>query len=388
MKKLTAYSLPSALVFVLASWSASLFAAVLPEDRTDVLYHRFEGGGVTIDGPSVLVRKGVAEKVSVWANYYVDFVSSASLDVITQGSAYTEERTETSTGFDYLRDRTIMSLSYTNSSESDYEAETFGLGLSQDFFGDLSTISLGYSQGNDTVRQNGSPDVQEPAQHQRFSIGWTQVLTKNWIVAVNSETVIDEGRLDNPYRGARYLGTDGAQQLFQPEKYPTTRNSDAFAIRSMVYLPYRASVRAEARIFQDSWGVKSTNYELRYVHPYKDSWIFEAKYRMYDQSKGADFYADLFPYSDPDRLDFRGRDKELAVFSNTAFGLGASYEFKAGWLSFFDKTTVNLYWDSIAFDYENYRDNKPENTEAFGTGNEPLYSFNANVVRFFLSAWY
>lgn len=367
--------------------TATVNAAVLPEDRTDILYHQYDGGGVTIDGPSVLVRKGVAEKVSLWANYYVDFVTSASLDVITQGSPYTEQRNEVSTGFDYLRDRTIMSLSYTQSSESDYDAETVGFGISQDFFGDLSTVSLGYSQGNDTVRQNGTPEVQDPAQHQRFSIGWTQILTKNWIVAVNSETVIDEGRLDNPYRSARYLATDGLAQSFQRENYPKTRNSDAFAIRSMYFLPYRASIRAEARIFQDSWGIKSTNYELRYIHPYKENMIFEVKYRVYDQTQ-ADFYKDIFPYRDETGEDLRGRDKELATYTNAAFGLGVSYQFKLGWLGFLDKTTANLYWDSMAFDYENYRVNTPENVAEFGAGNEPLYSFDANVIRLFLSIWY
>ena len=32
-------------------------ADVLPEDRADVMFHRFDGGGVTVEGPSVLVRK-------------------------------------------------------------------------------------------------------------------------------------------------------------------------------------------------------------------------------------------------------------------------------------------------------------------------------------------
>ena len=31
-------------------------ADVLPEDRADFMYHRYEGGGVTVEGPSVLVR--------------------------------------------------------------------------------------------------------------------------------------------------------------------------------------------------------------------------------------------------------------------------------------------------------------------------------------------
>jgi hypothetical protein len=32
-------------------------ADVLPDDRTDLLYHLYEGGGLTVQGPSVLVRK-------------------------------------------------------------------------------------------------------------------------------------------------------------------------------------------------------------------------------------------------------------------------------------------------------------------------------------------
>ena len=58
----------------------SAHAGVLPDDRTDVLYHLYDGGGVEIDGPSVLVRKKVGNSVSVVGNYYVDMVSSASIN--------------------------------------------------------------------------------------------------------------------------------------------------------------------------------------------------------------------------------------------------------------------------------------------------------------------
>jgi hypothetical protein len=77
---------------------------VLPDDRSDILYHQYEGGGVTIDGPSILVRKSIGKNVSVSGNYYVDMISSASIDVITTASPYTEERTQYSLSADYLRD--------------------------------------------------------------------------------------------------------------------------------------------------------------------------------------------------------------------------------------------------------------------------------------------
>ncbi|MCG8538200.1 MAG: DUF3570 domain-containing protein, partial [Pseudomonadales bacterium] len=126
------------------AFGASLQAAVLPEDRADVMYHSYDGGDITIDGPAVLVRKGVTDDISVSAQYYVDEISSASIDVMVVASPYTEERTEYTVGADYLINKTIISAGYTNSSENDYEADTYSLGVSQDFFGDLSTLSLGF----------------------------------------------------------------------------------------------------------------------------------------------------------------------------------------------------------------------------------------------------
>ena len=88
-------------LFLLCSVQAG--AAILPEERADAMYHSYDGGGVTIDGPSFLVRKNFAETVSASANYYVDNVTSASIDVITSGaSEYGEKRTEFSVGGDYF----------------------------------------------------------------------------------------------------------------------------------------------------------------------------------------------------------------------------------------------------------------------------------------------
>jgi hypothetical protein len=50
-------------------------AGVLPEDRGDAMYHLYTGGGVDIDGPSILVRKQVGKSVSLVGSYYVDYVS-------------------------------------------------------------------------------------------------------------------------------------------------------------------------------------------------------------------------------------------------------------------------------------------------------------------------
>ena len=132
-------------------------AGVLPDDRTDMLYHLYDGGGVEIDGPSILVRKKATKNISVVGNYYVDMVSSASIDVVTTASPYTEERKQWSVGMDYLRGNTTMSINYVSSEESDYDASTYSFSVSQDMFGDLTTLTLSYALGDDLVRRSDDP---------------------------------------------------------------------------------------------------------------------------------------------------------------------------------------------------------------------------------------
>ncbi len=100
---------------VLLTLVGSAVAGVLPDDRADILYHLYDGGGVEIDGPSILVRKKAGKSLSFVGNYYIDMVSSASIDVITQASPYTEERKQWSLGMDYLRGNTSMRVGYTTS---------------------------------------------------------------------------------------------------------------------------------------------------------------------------------------------------------------------------------------------------------------------------------
>ena len=367
-------------------FTSSLFAAVLPEDRTDILFHSFDGGGVTITGPSVLVRKQFKDKVSVWGNYYADYVTSASIDVLTSGaSEYTEERKEQSIGLDYLVDRATISAFYSTSVENDYDAETKGFSVSQEFFGDLTTLSMSYVQGDDIVGNNTDPTFSEEAKRKRYSFGLSQILTKNWILSLSSESVIDEGYLQNPYRSVRFLLPGGGASASQAEDYPDTRNSDAFAIRSMYYLPWRGALRFEYRHYLDSWGIVADNAEIRYIHPLNQDLILEFKYRYYEQTQ-ANFYSDLYPFENAQ--NFLGRDKELSTFNDFSVSLGVSYELHSDYLTAFEKVSLNLYLDHMQFNFDNFREVTADTTAEFGVGNEPFYQFDSNVIRFFVSFWY
>ena len=246
-------------------------AVTLPEERADALYHRYEGDNVTIDGPSLLVRKNFKETVSVSGNFYVDNVSSASIDVVTSGaSEYSERREEVSVSGEYLYGKSIFSAGYTNSDESDYTADTYYFSASQDFFGDLTNITFGYARGDDEVRQNGNDDFVEEIERNAYRIGISQVLSPRLLMAFNYEAITDEGYLNNPYRVYRYL-TDpldpsaGFQQA--TEVYPNTRTSDAAGLKFLYHMPWRGSLGTGYRYFTRRLGHRGS-YRGDRLHPY------------------------------------------------------------------------------------------------------------------------
>lgn len=379
-------------------------AGVLPEDRADVLYFRYEGGGVMVNGPSMLVRKSIGEHVSVQASYLVDMVSSASIDVETAASKYTDERRQGTFSADFLLGKSTYSIGYINSDESDYKAKTLFMGVSHDMFGDLTTISFNYSEGNNDVFRNvkiGDVKQNDPTFHQTmksrsYSLGLTQIITKNLIISGAYEVDTDEGFLRSPYRSVRFF-IDPFNQGREDEKYPNTHSSNAASIRAKYFLPYRAAIDGMYRFYTDTWGVVGQTAELGYVHPLKrmflgGNWIFEGRLRYYTQTK-ADFYEDIFPRAD--FSNFMARDKELSTYQAYTLGLNASYEFKIERFPWLSKSSLNLRYDHMTVNYDDFRDARfslgsfgklPD--DPFDPGTEPLYKLDADIYQFYISAFF
>ena len=368
---------------VLAAFGAAE-AGVLPDDRADVLYHRYDGGGVTIDGPSILVRKKAGKSLSFVGNYYVDMISSASIDVITTASPYTEERTQWSMGMDYLRGNTTMRVNYATSEESDFDAETVSFSVSQDMFGDLTTLTLSYALGDDLVRKSDDPTFEAPLDRQIYGVGITQILTKNLISTINIETITEEGYLNNPYRSVRYFDPDSELGYsFEGELYPNTRTSNAVGIRMRYFLPYRAALEGEYRFFTDTWDIESNTVAFSYIHPWKE-WTFTGKFRYHDQT-GAHFYSDLFGRSE--ETNFRGRDKELSELTSYTLMMQAAYEFLRDdgndW-GFIKRGKVTASLNLLHVDYHDFSDLSAGQP----LGEEPLYDLDANIFQIYFSFFY
>jgi len=373
--------------------AAPALGGVLPEDRADVLWHVYNGGDVTIEGPSVLVRKKVGDNLSLSANYYEDMISSASIDVKLSASPYHETRKQESVAADYLHGKSTYSAGFITSKEPDYKANTSYFAVSQDMFGDLTTLTLGYRRGWDQVFRDvktpqgvleNDPTFHQRADHRGYSLSLTQILTRNAILGFNYELLTDQGYLANPYRKIRYLSPgQGAGFTLADQVYPNTRTSNAAAAQLKYYLPYRAALTGQYRFFHDTWGIIGHTVELDYTHPVGKHWIFESSLRYYTQ-KHADFYSDLFPRAN--YQNFMARDRELAAFHSYTLGAGASYQFMVPGVHWISKSSANVRVDHLLVDYSDFRNALLAGT--YGAGNEPLYKLNANIFQVFVSIWF
>jgi hypothetical protein len=372
--------------------AAPALGGVLPEDRADVMWHNYDGGDITVQGPSVLVQKRVGDSLAFSAGYYEDMISSASIDVKLSASPYHETRKQENVGVQYLHGKTTYSMGYIHSKEPDYIANTTYYSISQDMFGDLTTVTLGYRRAWDQIfRDIKQPDgeiVNDPTFHQRadhrgYSLGISQILTRNLIANFNYDLLTDQGYLANPYRKIRYLSPGvGEGFTLADQVYPNTRTSNAAGIEMKYYLPWRAALTGQYRFFRDTWGVVAHTVGVDYTWPWRQ-WIFDGTVRWYTQTH-ADFYSDLFPYAN--YQNFMARDRELASFTDWTIGAGASYQFNVPGAPWISRSTANVRYDHLLIDYKDFRNALLANE--YGAGNEPLYKLNANIFQIFVSIWF
>jgi len=338
-------------------------AIELPENRAEALYHLYKGGGVTADGPALLVRKSLADKVSLSGSYYVDAVSNASIDVVTTASPFKEKRTSYDLGVDYAYRDALMSLGVYRSKEPDYEADSFSIDVAQEVYGNMTTIALGYTRGVDKVLKAGEPTFADTAKHWQYRLGVTQVLTPRMLASANLEVVSDDGYLGNPYRTARVFGAT------VPERHPRTRTSRALKFRLIGDLGDRNAARAEYRYFWDTWDIKAHTLEAGYSRYVGTDWLADGFARFYSQSQAL-FYSD----NATSETLYVSRNRQLSDFRS--FALGGKLSYTARRVPGQYELKIVGSFERIRFNYSNFTDVR----------NGKPYDFDANLLQLYVTA--
>jgi hypothetical protein len=337
-------------------------AVDLPENRADLMYHVYDGGGVEATGPAVLVRKSLLNKVSLSAMYYADIVSNASIDVVTTASPYRETRNEFGVGLDYAVRDALITLSTSRSEEPDYVASAVSLDIAQEVYAGMTTVSLGYTRASDDVGRKDEGFF-DRAKHWRYRVGLSQILSRRWLASANFEAVSSDGFLGSAYRSALVFGAA------VPERMPRTRTSRAAKFRVIGEVAPALSMRGEYRYFWDTWDISSHTFDLGAVRRFGEQWLVDVYARAYQQS-GALFYSD----NATSETLYITRNRQLSDFKSVALGAKGAYTWKRvpGQYEIRMHAAVEL----SKTDFSDFTDVR--------TGS--LYSSDATVVQLFVSA--
>lgn len=338
-------------------------AVELPEDRADALLHVYNGGGVRAVGPALLVRKRIADRFSLTGTYYLDAVSNASIDVVTTASKYSENRHEYGLSGDYVYRDSQITIGATTSREPDYTATAGTVNVTQEVFGGMTTVSLGFTRAFDEVGKKDSPEFSDKAKHWQYRLGVSQILTPRWIMSANFEALADSGYLGSPYRVARVFGAA------VPERHPRTRSARAAKLRLIGDLGSRDAVHAGYRYFRDTWEIKAHTAEVGYSRYFGDPFLADTFLRYYTQ-KGALFYSD----NAQSETLYVSRNRQLSTFDSV--GLGAKLAWTARKVPDKYEVKLNGAYELVRFNYKDFTDIR----------NGKKYAFTASVVQLSVSA--
>ncbi len=364
---MAATSLWRRLVRLLGGFVGSLLAAggaravALPDNVGEAMAHVYSGGGVTASGPALLVRKNLGDRFSITGSYYADFVSNASIDVVTTASPYRETRNAYGLGLNYVVRDSLITVAAATSREPDYIADALNVDVAQDVFGGMTTVSLGFTRGWDQVGKTGEGFF-DTADHWRYRIGATQVLTPNWLMSANFEAISDDGYLGNPYRVALVFGAA------VPESVPRTRSSRAFQLRAIGDLGERNVVRGAYRYFWDNWGINAHTFELGYARYFGKDWMADGFVR-YHMQDGALFFSD----NATSDTAYITRNRQLSSFNDVGLGFNLAYTAK----------TVPGQYSVVVTGAVEFMNFKFSEFTDVRTGQ--LYSFNAYLAQLLVS---
>lgn len=218
---------------------------------------------------------------SVNGRYLADVVSAASADIVSTASRRWEEVRHVGTvGGTYKPNEWGMSGNADVSIEPDYQAYTFAGSVTRDLLDKNLTLLLGYELGHDISGRHGTPFsvFSRKIEHSDFKGGFTYLLDRATLVSGVADVVVETGDTSKPYRYVPMFAPgvavpNGASvevvnQIRLPvrvlEQLPTARTRYALA----GHIAHRFdgwTLRAEERLYTDSWGLHASTTDLRLI---------------------------------------------------------------------------------------------------------------------------
>lgn len=318
---------------------AAIVAVLAPPARAEG-----EGGGRAAGKASVyhddatrvvtsFVETGVAlpGRVTVGGHLLVDVVTSASVDVISGATRFTETRLEESARLGWSpTSRIELGAAYTHSGEDDWSSHGVQAGFGAELAERNARVEVAYSHVANRVGRAGDPSFLESLAVDTVEAGVAQLVDPRTQVGLTYTFQREGGWLQSPYR---YVPAEGG--LVFPEAHPDARLRHAVTLRGLRALG-DVALDTRYRLYLDDWGIVSHTATAAVTFAPAKAWDVRLRARGYYQS-GAEFWRER--YAAPMR--FMSADRELSTFWDA--GAGAKVVWRRGNWSVDGKVELTTY---------------------------------------------
>lgn len=284
----------------------------------------------------------------VGGSFIVDVVSAASPDIVATASRrFDQKRFAGSLAGEYKIGPARIGIDGSFSGESDYVARGVGATGSADFWDKRITPTLAYGFGYDTIGRGDTPfDVfSRDVMRHTIDAGVSVVLDPSTIVLGGATVQMEFGDQSKPYRyvpmfspetvaaglpraATRALIGSVRENVVPLEQLPLSRLR--YAVVGRISRRFDTStLRADERLYIDSWGLKASTTDARYLLDITEALRVGPHVRFHIQGP-ADFWQRAYsatPTAQGWQLPkFRTGDRELGPLFGITAGGGVRYQ--------------------------------------------------------------
>ncbi|MDB5215314.1 MAG: hypothetical protein JWO86_3241 [Myxococcaceae bacterium] len=283
---------------------------------------------------------------NVGASYLIDFVSAASPDIVSMASpAYKEARHAVAAGGGYKLGHVDLNLNGFLGSEPDYLARSIGGAISTELNDKLITPRFGYNFSSDRIGIRNTPfsQFERNLTTHELEAGITFVMSPTTLLVTGITAQFEIGENAKLYRYIPMFAPDVAPRVSPGESIDAV-NANRLSVKSREFLPHtrnrfsmgarvnhrfsNGTLRVEERLYDDSWGIKASTTDAKYLHDLGDHLRVWPHLRYHVQS-GTSFYKLAYPAAiEADGIPlqvftYRTDDRELSPMMTVTAGGGA-----------------------------------------------------------------
>lgn len=289
---------------------------------------------LTVIEPVIIFDYAYSERLLLHGTFSYDFVSSASIDRLSnfpdQSGASGDNYLGLDLGFVYLIDDDWSYGGFLSAS-TEYDYQSLGLGghVTRNLAEKNATVKVslnGFFDSIDVIRFDGTEESDDERLSLSSTVNYYQVFDPRTHGEFGFTFTFQDGFLETPYNAVVIEDSalapnpnldNNARGLEVVEELPDSRVRGAIFGRVRHSLSDLTSVELGTRLYTDSWGISSVAVEPRlYRWLVKDVLSARLRYRFYLQTE-ADDYQDRFFAAPKERT----QDSDLADFTSHTVGV-------------------------------------------------------------------